>query len=608
MNISTPIFRFATVRNPISKVKSDPKLEIQPQTATVNALVSVLASDLKQPEKIKSFNKHLNDFIKSKNFYKTKSELTEAAGKFLNPQPDKKASAAEIKNFYDNLYNNIVIRTSAKSTTNEVFKLLTDTIKSTHLRLNSETLTSEDFQKIKIVLPEGLIFSFSPPKSENIPVVDNSEENKILVNKINDLLKQKENIAVSKDEISKQIIIEQQKIQKQRNDLAAQNIEREKTGAQSRAFTPPKEISTAKFDELIVREAALDKSEKDINLQITALNKEAFQLFPHAEFVYVGERYVDISRCEPKPPIIEDDAILVYSDGCYLKFPFQIADLKVVEQKTVAYVPDEIIHINNTQSGEKQKKVTTRLKRVETYESLITEDEVTKETDIRSTETHVIGKAASEVQSEETSVNVNASASGTYGVVTASLDAGFSHTESAQNANSSSQSYAKEMVQKVVDRANHKVRSEKNVNTFEQFEERVTHIIDNSGEGPKCYVYRLLTKIISATLINYGKVLMLEMPVAHASNYYLSRIIKEATALDIPPDPRLLKRESPAPAIKEFYKNHPTFPYSFEVDKITPLNVSGLGRLVSYKIRTAAYRYTAFIYCRCSKGDRFNYS
>ena len=80
--------------------------------------------------------------------------------------------------------------------------------------------------------------------------------------------------------------------------------------------------------------------------------------------------------------------------------------------QTVGYLPAEIAHINNTQRGEKNTRVTRRLKRVESFESLIQENELTKETDTQSTERLSIENEAYQVQQEENSWNVGASVSG----------------------------------------------------------------------------------------------------------------------------------------------------------------------------------------------------
>lgn len=549
MNTANSIFNFVTIRNATNEVKSDPKFDIQLNTELANSLVAILSSDQKQPEKIKTFNKSLNDFLKSKNFYKAKNEIIESVAKFSRIKLDKKGETDTL-NFLHNVYDNIVIRTITKSNTNEIFKLLIDTLKSVYQKINNESVKINDIPKLKIILPEGLIFSFSTPTADNNPVIDITKEKTEVLNKINELLKQKEQIAKSKSENATQLKIEQQKIIKLQNEIAKTQITNSETistkakttTTSTKSTTPIKEVSTVELNKLITLDTTFNQSETNINLQLTQLNHKAFQFLPETKYAYIGEKYVDITNFKPKPPIIENDAVLVYSNGCYLKFPFQVADLRVVEQKTVGYLPNEIAHINNTQSGEKQEKVTRRLKRIETFDSLITEDEVTKETDTQSTEKFSLEKAASDVQSEENSVNVNASVSGTYGVVTASLDAGFSHSESSTNSNSSSQSYAKEVVQKVVDRVSHKVKSERSVKSIEEFEETVTHKIDNIGEGPKSYIYRWLTKLVRATLKNYGKRLIFQIDVAHPSNYYLTRIINEKPTLNIPPDPRTLDR------------------------------------------------------------------
>lgn len=600
MNTSSSIFKFVTIRNASNIVTSEHALEIQPQTEIIATLVKILSNNKSQTDKIKQFNQCLDDFIKSKNFYKTKQELADNADKFLSTKKEKK-DGSEIKNFYYNLYDNIVIRTITKSNTNEVFKLLTDSIKVVFQKINSETVRAEDIQKIKIILPEGLIISFSPPTVERaITENPSSKDLSLILNQIQDLHVQKEQILKSKEDNSIKIRTEQQRIFKLQNvnakdDLQANNKTKtpQKKSAPKIPATQTKAIPTDVIDKLFVDSKNLQEAEAEINHNLTILNTDVFQLFPQTSYARIGEKWVDVPQVDlnPTPPEPDNESIVVYSHGCYLKFPFQVADLRVVEQKTVGYLPNEIAHINNTQPGEKQEKVTRRLKRIETFESLITEDELSKETDTQSTEKFSLEKSASEVQSEENSINVNASVSGTYGVTTASLDTGFSHSDSSENSNSSSQSYAKEIVQKVVDKVSHKVKSERSIKSIEEFEETVTHIIDNTGGtsgsvniGPKSYVYRWLTKLVRATLKNYGKRLMFQIDVAHPSNYYLSRILKEGVKINIPPDPRKWNKNSSDPIIRDFYSKNPTFPFYFNIDSIARENYLALAVLYKTKL------------------------
>lgn len=559
MNTSTSIFKFITIRNPTDETTAPAGLEIQPSTQRVKTLIEVIESDKKQSEKISLINRELEGFIRSKAFFKTKFEVAEAM-RVINPasarQSDSKAAvarddrAADLNELYENLYDNVVVRTLTKSNTNEVFKALTDGIKLLHQRLNPQMLGGEDVRKIKIVLPERLVISFSPPAPAPADTKPPAEkESAALFAQIQDLTEQKRQLQKSIAEYEAQISAERQKLAalQAEADRAPSVSSSEAPGEVARAAgTPAPEAAkrvdmNPAIDQLVATTHRLQESEGEINARLVELNNRAFQQIPEARYAFIGDRWVNVRGFdETRPPQIEGDSIMVYAHGCYLKFPFQVADLRVVEQQSVGYLPAEIAHINNTQQGELHEKVTRRLKRVETFESLITEDETFKETDTQSTEKFTLEKAASEIHAEEMSANVNTSVSGTYGVVTASLDAGFSASQSSQNANSTAQSYAKEIVQRVVDRVSNKVRKERSLKTLEEFEETVKHVIDNTkSTGPKSYVYRWLTKLTRATLKNYGKRLIFQIDVAHPSHYYLSRAIKK-TANNLPADPREL--------------------------------------------------------------------
>src|SRR6266850_477344 len=570
MNISTStsIFRFATIRNPTDKVTTQPGFEIAPTTKFVTSLIDIIESDVKQPDKINSINHTLESFIQSKSFFKSSAEVvaamstvTTTSNKTLASKDTATRKEVDPSGLYETLYNNIVVRTLTKSTTNEIFKLLTQNIRTVHQKLNAEKIATENIRKLRINLPERLVVSFSPPKP--IPTVVPKTDQTALLAQIKVVTEQKQSLEESKAENQSQLAAEQKAIlQKQAEDAAAvvlqgQTADKLSKGsptkldqAQNRAVTSPVtpppagRVSSPVFEKLEVEAAAIRSSEKQLHSQLSELSRQVLEGLPEVKYVRIGDQWLDAGRFEETgTATVEEDSIVVHSANCSLKFPFQVADLRVVEQHTVGYIPAEIAHINNTQQGELHEKVTRRLKRVETFESLITEDETFKETDTQSTDKFTLEKAASEVQSEETAINVNANVSGTYGVVTASVDAGYSNSQSTENANSTSQSYAKEIVQRVVERASNKIRTERSLKTLEEFEETVKHVIDNTkSTGPKSYVYRWLNKLSRATLKNYGKRLIFQIDVAHPSQHYLRRLITEQPALNLPGDPREAKR------------------------------------------------------------------
>jgi hypothetical protein len=602
MSLPTTIFKFATIRNATDKTTTKTELKIQPSTALVKSLVEIIESDKKQPDKINSINEKLSAFIQSPDFFKTKAQVAGAISK-SEPGSDQPLASkltdtrsedtSELNNLYENLYDNIVVRTITKSTTNEVFKSLTDNIRTLHQKLNAGKEKSEGRQQPKIILPEGLVISFSPPTpTPALPPSTIDKDRTALFAQIQDLTTQKQQLQKSQAEYSTQIATEQQRLSRQQvekpdvqvTETAKGITEAARPAATQEAETQRRVESNPALDQLVITSERLQASEREIDTKLSELNYQAFQLLPKFKYTFIGDRWTDTRRFEEIRAVkIEGDSIMVYSQGCYLKFPFQVADLRIIEQQSVGYLPAEIAHINNTQQGELHEKVTRRLKRIETFESLITEDETFRETDTQSTEKFTLEKAASEIQSEESAFNVNTGVSGTYGVVTAYLDAGYSNSQSTQNANSASQSYAREIVQRVVDRVSSKVKKERSIKTIEEFEETVKHVIDNrKSKGPKSYVYRWLTKLSRATLKNYGKRLIFQIDVAHPSHYYLSRAIKN-TSLQIPPNPRDLKKKSDDPQIRAFYEKT-RFPFEFKVDDINRGNYLAWADLYNAKL------------------------
>ena len=548
MDTSNQMFKFATIRNSSNKTTLDSKFQIQPETELTNKLVGILDQEGLQSEKLKMFNTALDGFLKSDAFFKTNDQVTQLKNT-LQETKDSKEIQLVLKKEIVRLYDNIVVRTITKSNTNEVYKNLIDLLKVVYQKLEFKTIGLINVSDLKIVLPDGLVFSFMQAPKEQLVKENTTESQAKNLLEFNALLKEDEKLKKQLDDNALKIKLEQEKITKAELAIAHSIVRNpdstsDEKKVNEKLATAPKQVSRVELNKLNALEDSINTKRIDLNHKIALINQQIIQSIPNEQYAFIGDRYVDVSDFVSVESSIENDAILVYSKGCHLKFPFFVADLRVVDQKTVGYVPAEIAHINNTQSGEKQERVTRRLKKVETFDSFISEDEVTKETDTQSTDKFSFERASSDVQAEETSVNVNASVSGSYGLVRASLDAGFSHSESSTNSNTASQSYAKEVVQKVVDRVSRRVKSERSVRSIEEFEETVTHVIDNSGPndlGPKSYVYRWLTKLVRARLNNYGKRLIFQIDVPHPSSSYLSSTIKEESTVFTKIDPRTLQ-------------------------------------------------------------------
>lgn len=575
----TSIFKFATIRNATDEVATLPDYTVNPESQLVSELADINNGSLPSSDKLSEFNAALEGFVNGSNFIKSKSELADAM------------SQTGTQALYKKLYDNIIARTITRSNKTGLFRQLIKAIKAEHILQHIADHPEMTADQLRVIMPESLLFTFlsSSPSTSGTNSSSNEARNVIEEHRewlqLQELVEQAKTdevlaikgwgsievingdhatVAESFDTRSIPVQTARQQVTDELDRLGRldlnepvnrvafdqmKRLDRVVTEAMEdrvSTFEITKVVSSSELnpvlDALQKQSLSIPEAERLISAKLVQSSNQLYQLAPGETFAHMGGNWVpvgDLVQGLTESAEIQEDGILIYNNDCSFKFPFKVADLRVVEQQTVGYLPGEIAHINNTQPGEENTRVTRRLKRSESYESLITEDETFRETDTSSTEKFGFEKEASQVQKEESGWNVNASVSASYGPVSASVDGGYESSSSSTNSNSSSMNYAKELVEKTVDRVISKVKSERSTKTIEEFEETVTHVIDNKlGDGPKSYVYRWMNKLSRATLKNYGKRLIFEIDIAHPSHYHLSRSITEQPTVTLPQDPR----------------------------------------------------------------------
>lgn len=600
INTFSPAFKFASIRSPKPMELAPDIISVMPDTSLILSIISINDSNSTNAQKLTDTNSLLQGYIDSATFIRSTPQFYTIVD--INTPTQ---SGLEL------LYDNLIVRLLTKSNTNEVYALLLKYIKLFAASLNSTTV-----DKIRIVIPEKITFSFTqfvgtntatPPVNEapslladiakyfntktkiieakktNIvllapnnkitkrnfdysPIHHFFGKSKVIVNdaelfvndKLSSLYTRSEtnhtfpqsdealagdtNLRETEESNVIKVFNETEYLQQLRNILQiakASNL----TELNDTETVTDSYFGTILPDLGVTGKLSIENTEKLVNEKLSALFNQFNKIVPGNTFALIGNSWKNVTGVVNPGFVVEDEretSIMVHAHGCYLKYPVQVADLRIVEQQTVGYLPAEIAHINNTQRGEKNTRVTRRLKKVESFESIITDIETTHETDTQSTERFSIENDAYEVQQEENSWNVNATVSGTYGPISATVNGGYSGNSLEISGNNSSQQYAKEIFTRVVDRVSNRVRVERSLKTIEEFEETVTHEIDNSKEETKSYIYRWLNKLVRGTLKNYGKRLIFEINVAHPSSYFISRMIKEKPQLNIPDDPREL--------------------------------------------------------------------
>lgn len=255
-------------------------------------------------------------------------------------------------------------------------------------------------------------------------------------------------------------------------------------------------------------------------------------LFTHAQFdrdiLLVGATPMPVDDLDKWTTNViwneeETGGVIVGAGNGCLRFPFKIANLRLVEQELLGYEPGHIAHIQNTLQGEFNEKTTRRLLRTEESFSSSFEREVTDERDTQTTDRFSLERETSKVVQENTEMYVNGELSASYGPVSISIGAGYSSSSSIEESNAEASSYAKEVVQRSLNRIIEKSREERSVKTTTEFEEINRHGLDNRGGSDHVVgVYRWLDQLHKVTIKTYDTRMMIELMIPQPAKYHLS--------------------------------------------------------------------------------------
>src|ERR1700759_3420062 len=151
VNNFAPAFRFSSIRNPKPVALPSKAIAVQPETDLIQGLKSINENESANESKLSATNSLLQNFIVSNNFIKTTTD-------FYNIINVENPTTQQLGLMYDNM----IVRLLTKSNTNEVFGLLMRFIKQFAALLNSSTI-----DKVNIIIPERITFSFAEFEGEN---------------------------------------------------------------------------------------------------------------------------------------------------------------------------------------------------------------------------------------------------------------------------------------------------------------------------------------------------------------------------------------------------------------------------------------------------------
>jgi hypothetical protein len=202
-----------------------------------------------------------------------------------------------------------------------------------------------------------------------------------------------------------------------------------------------------------------------------------------------------------------------------------IGDFLRVEQQVCCYVPGEVSHIENIMAREFKNKDTFELWRDENAKEESTDSESEKVKDTTSTDRHELHKEAARVIQEDKANQMGASAgvSASYMGLAIHAEGNLSATNSQSTTNNFSQAetYAREVVERAMERVVVKVSSKRSSRMIHEFTETNKHGFDNrAGDKHVTGIYRWVDKLVENKLVNYGKRLMYSFMVPEPAKNY----------------------------------------------------------------------------------------
>lgn len=216
-----------------------------------------------------------------------------------------------------------------------------------------------------------------------------------------------------------------------------------------------------------------------------------------------------------------------------------VADLLVVKQHIKRYETSELAHIENIMPKETRSREHRKLERFDETITVETETTTEKEEELTSTERFELEQETSRTIKEDQKYAFDLSVSGQLGPVV-EFDTGFEMeiTRSSETQARNAMKYAKDVVQRSLERVKERVRHERVRRIIRETEERNLHSFINESDESIWGQYQFLDKVFEAQVFNYGKRQMFDLMIPEPASYllYLERTSVTKRA-ELPPAP-----------------------------------------------------------------------
>lgn len=222
--------------------------------------------------------------------------------------------------------------------------------------------------------------------------------------------------------------------------------------------------------------------------------------------------------------------------------PSGVADLLIVKQHLVGYQRTDIAHVENVMAHETREREHRLLERSEVTTILEREQIDQKETELQTAERFELQQETQQTIQRDQQVGFGLSVSGKYGPsVEFSSNAEVNSSTSTQDMSRSALTYAKDVMERSLQRVTNRVREEQIRKLVRESEETNKHGFKNETADHTIGIYQFLEKEYECQIFNYGIREMFDFLVPEPASYVWALEKAPGNDVALPPAPPKLK-------------------------------------------------------------------
>jgi hypothetical protein len=211
--------------------------------------------------------------------------------------------------------------------------------------------------------------------------------------------------------------------------------------------------------------------------------------------------------------------------------PPVVGDLLVVNQELQRYEPGELASIESILRGERREH-TTRITNSQSQTTTTeTSQQQSESSSLTTDERFSLSSEAQKAASESFGVQAGVSVSGKFGPVQVSASVNASYNTSKSSSDSTAQDYAKTVTQEAQKSVESSIKQTSSITILSETQDITLRGFNNEkGTTNINGLYRWVDKIYTASLLNYGRRLMLALTVPEPAAFYRAWIQQSVTA------------------------------------------------------------------------------